>query len=72
MTSAALILGAMDLAIAAVKAYPGAKATYDQWRRELEQMQREGRDPTDAEIARFTRRIARSRRLLHSDDPDER
>jgi hypothetical protein len=71
MATAALILAAMDLAVAALKAYPGARQAYDEWRRDLEAMQREGRDPTQAEMDRFTRRIARSRRALHGDGPPD-
>jgi cell fate (sporulation/competence/biofilm development) regulator YlbF (YheA/YmcA/DUF963 family) len=64
----ALILGAMDLTIAALKAYPHAKRSYDEWRRELETMQEEGRQPTAKDLERFTRRIEENTRILNSDD----
>ena len=68
---AAIILGAMDLTIAMLKAYPHAKESYDEWRRELEQMQREGRDPTIKDLARFNRRIRENTRVLESDNPED-
>jgi hypothetical protein len=66
---AAVILGIMDLTVAAMRAYPSAQRTYTEWRRELEAMQREGRDPTPADLERFNRRIARNTEILESDDP---
>lgn len=70
---AALVLGIMDLTIAALKAYPDARRAYDDWRSELEKMRREGRDMTPDEcmaaIERFDRRIRANRRVLHADDP---
>lgn len=68
---AAIILGAMDLTIAALKAYPHAKQSYDEWRSELEQMQREGREPTVKDLARFNRRIKENTRILESDNPED-
>lgn len=65
--SAALILGAMDLAIAALKALPQAQQAYNEWRMELEAMQREGREPTVADLERFTKRISAARRELRTD-----
>jgi len=67
----ALILGVMDLTIAAMKAYPHAKRSYDEWRRELERMQAEGRQPTAKDLERYSRRIEESTRTLDSDGPDD-
>ena len=66
--SAALILGAMDLAIAAMKAYPHAQRAYNEWRTDLEEMRREGREPTLADLQKYTSQIDEARRKLHSDD----
>lgn len=67
--SAALILGAMDLAIAALRAIPQAQQAYREWRTELEAMQQEGREPTVADLERFTKRIASARQELRTDRP---
>lgn len=66
--STVLILGAMDLAIAAMKYGPAAMKAYEEWRADLTQMQKEGREPTMADLNKYKLRIEAARKQLRSED----